>query len=165
MVQLQVRPKSIHFIVETSVSVIVGNSRITSKVSFLLSDDEDTDYLVELHYSPTHLLERTILFKSIPFFCGKPICLGIVREEYPITWDNLQSSTCLIWNRFVTFYTRRIFQMFKKRYNMVGRTIPWCHFNRPDEALFSVKAAVSKASLFKRDIGKLIYVIFDLTMS
>ena len=82
-----------------------------------------------------------------------------------MTWDNLQSSTCLIWNRFVTFYTSPIFQMFKKRYNMVGRTIPWRHFNRPDGALFSVKAAVSKASLFKRDNGKFIYVIFDLTMS
>ena len=32
---------------------------------------------------------------------------------------------------------------------MVGRTIPWLHFNRPDGALFSVKAAVSKASLKK----------------
>ena len=39
--------------------------------------------------------------------------------------------------------------MFKKRCNMVGRTIPWCHFNRPDGALFSVKAAVSKALLLK----------------
>ena len=48
---------------------------------------------------------------------------------------------------------------------MVGRTIPWLHFNRPDVALFSVKAAVSKASLFKRDNGNFIYVIFDLTMS
>ena len=82
-----------------------------------------------------------------------------------MTWDNLQSSTCLIWNRFVTFYISPIFQMFKKRYNMVGRTIPWLHFNRPDGALFSVKAAVSKASLFKRDSGKFIYIIFDLTMS
>jgi len=27
---------------------------------------------------------------------------------------------------------------------MVGRTIPWPHFNRPDGTLFSVKAAVSK---------------------
>lgn len=80
MVQLQVRPKFIHFIVETSVSVTVGNSGITSKVSFLRSDDEDIVYLVELHYSPTHLFERTILFKSTPFR-GKTICLGIVREE------------------------------------------------------------------------------------
>ena len=48
---------------------------------------------------------------------------------------------------------------------MVGRTIPCRHFNRPDGALFSVKAAVSKALLFKSDNGKFIYVIFDLTMS
>ena len=48
---------------------------------------------------------------------------------------------------------------------MVGRTIPWRHFNRLDGALFSVKAIVSKASLFKMDNGKFIYVIFDLTMS
>jgi hypothetical protein len=32
---------------------------------------------------------------------------------------------------------------------MVGRTIPWRHFNRPGGALFSVKAAVSKALLLK----------------
>ena len=101
------------FIVETSVSVAVGNSGITSKVSFLWSDDLDTVYLVELHYSPTHLFERTILFKSTPFR-GKTICLGIVREEYPTFWYNLQSSTCLIWNRFVTFYTSPIFQMLRK---------------------------------------------------
>ena len=37
--------------------------------------------------------------------------------------------------------------MFNKGQSMVGRTIPWCHFNRPDGALFSVKAAVSKALL------------------
>ena len=48
---------------------------------------------------------------------------------------------------------------------MVGRTIPWRHFNKPDGALFSVKAAVSKALHFKSDNGKFIYVIFDLTMS
>jgi len=92
-------------------------------------------------------------------------CLGTVRGEYPITWDNLQSSTCLIWNRFVNILHKPHIPNVKKRYNMVGRTIPWLHFNRPDVALFSVKAVVSKASLFKRDNGKFIYVIFDLTMS
>ena len=56
---------------------------------------------------------RTILFKSIPF-CGKILCLGIVVGEYPIIRDNLQSSTCLIWNRFVIFYTSPIFQMLRK---------------------------------------------------
>ena len=48
---------------------------------------------------------------------------------------------------------------------MVGCTIPCRHYNTPDGALFSVKAAVSKALLFKSDNGKFIYVIFDLTMS
>ena len=48
---------------------------------------------------------------------------------------------------------------------MVGHTIPCRHFNRPDGALFSVKAVVSKALLFKSDNVKFIYVIFDLTMS
>ena len=32
---------------------------------------------------------------------------------------------------------------------MVGRTIPWLHFNRPDVAIFSVKAAVSKSITLK----------------
>jgi hypothetical protein len=62
---------------------------------------------------------RTILFKSIPF-CGKILCLGIVVGEYPMTWDNLQSSTCLIWNRFVTFYTSPIFQMLRKDKTWLG---------------------------------------------
>ena len=75
-------------------------------------------------------------------------------EEFPITWDNLQSSTCLIWNRFLNILHKPHIPNVKKRYNMVGRTIPWLHINRPDGALFSVKAAVSKASLFKRDNGK-----------
>src|SRR3990170_2477593 len=92
-------------------------------------------------------LKEPFSSKSIPFFVANLFASVLVVGEYPITWDNLQSSTCLIWNRFVTFYTSPIFQMFKKRYNMVGRTIPWRHFNRPDGALFSVKAAVSKASL------------------
>ena len=129
VVQLQVRPKFIHFIVETSVSVAVGNSGITSKVSFLWSDDVDTVYLVELHYSPTHLFERTILFKSTPFR-GKTICLGIVREEYPTFWYNLQSSTCLIWNRFVTFYTSPIFQMLRKDITWLG--VPYHGFISTD---------------------------------
>jgi hypothetical protein len=32
---------------------------------------------------------------------------------------------------------------------MVGVTIPWRYFNRSDGALYSVKAAVSKALLLK----------------
>ena len=74
-------------------------------------------------------------------------CLGIVMEEYPTIWDNLQSSTCLIWNRFVNTLHMPHIPNVKKRHNMVGRTIPWRHFNRSDGALFSVKAAVSKALL------------------
>ena len=136
VVQLQVRPKFIHFIVETSVSVAVGNSGITSKVPFLWPDDEDTVISSSLHYSPTHLFERTILFKSIPFR-GKTICLGIVREEYPIALDNLQSSTCLIWNRFVTFYTSPIFQMLRKDITWLG--VPYHGFISTDPMeLFSV---------------------------
>ena len=118
-----------HFIVETSVSIAGGNSGITSKVSFLWSDDVDTVYLIELHYSPTHLFERTILFKSTPFR-GKTICLGIVREEYPTFWYNLQSSTCLIWNRFVTFYTSPIFQMLRKDITWLG--VPYHGFISTD---------------------------------
>lgn len=96
---------------------------------FLWSDDEDTVYLVELHYSPTHLFERTIPFKSTPFR-GKTICLGIVREEYPTFWYNLQSSTCLIWNRFVTFYTSPIFQMLRKYITWLG--VPYHGFISTD---------------------------------
>ena len=81
--------------------------------------------------------------------CGKIFCLGIVMEEFPIIWDNLQSSTCLIWNRFVNILHKPHIPNVKKRQSMVGRTIPWRHFNRPDGALFSVKAAVSKALLLK----------------
>src|SRR3990170_1382979 len=85
---------------------------------------------------PLTLFERTILFKSIPF-CGKTICLGIVREEYPMTWDNLQSSTCLIWNRFVTFYTSPIFQMLRKDVTWLG--VPYHGFISTDlMELFSV---------------------------
>ena len=106
-------------------------------------------YLVELHCPPTHSFARNIFFKIIPLFVAN-FCLGIVMEEYPIIWDNLQSSTCLIWNRVVkkTLHTPRIPNV-KKRHNMVGRTIPWRHFNRYDGTLFSVKAAVSKALLLK----------------
>ena len=82
MVQLQVQPKFIHFIVETSVSVVVGNSGITSKVSFLRPDEEDTVISSSLHCPPTHPFERTILFKSIPFR-GKNLCLGIVVGGIP----------------------------------------------------------------------------------
>ena len=96
---------------------------------FPWSDDVDTVYLVELHYSPTHLFERTILFKSTPFR-GKTICLGIVSEEYPTFWYNLQSSTCLIWNRFVTFYTSPIFQMLRKDITWLG--VPYHGFISTD---------------------------------
>ena len=68
-------------------------------------------------------------------------------EEYPIIWDNQQSSTGLIWNRFVNILHKPHIPNVKKRLNMVGRTIPWLLFNRSDGALFSVKAAVSKALL------------------
>jgi hypothetical protein len=129
VVQLQVRPKSIHFIVETSVSVTVGNSGITSKVPFLWSDDEDIGYLVELHCSPTHLLQEQFTLK-VYRFCGKNLCLGIVVGKYPMSWDNLQSSTCLIWNRFVTFYTSPIFQMLRKDLTWLG--VPYHGFISTD---------------------------------
>lgn len=93
-------------------------------------------YLVEFALSSHSPFERTILFKSIPFR-GKTICLGIVREEYPIAWDNLQSSTCLIWNRFVTFYTSPIFQMLRKDITWLG--VPYHGFISTDPMeLFSV---------------------------
>ena len=82
-----------------------------------------------VHYSPTHLFERTILFKSTPFR-SKTICLGIVREEYPTFWHNLQRSTCLIWIRFVTFYISPIFQMLRKDIIWLG--IPYHGFISTD---------------------------------
>ena len=87
------------------------------------------------------LSRRVALFSHSPFrknhsllkhtvLCGKPICLGIVREEYLMTWDNLQSSTCLIWNRFVTFYTSPIFQMLRKDITWLG--VPYHGFISTD---------------------------------
>src|SRR3990170_1717052 len=100
------------------------------------------------------LLSRQVALSShLPFcknhflqnhtvLCGKTFCLSIVVEEFPITWDNLQSSTCLIWNRFVNILPKPNIPNVKKRYNMVGCTIPYRHFNSADGALFSVKATV-----------------------
>ena len=94
-------------------------------------------YLIELHCPPTHLFARTIFFKSISF-CGKIFCLGIVVGEYPMTWDNLQSTTCLIWNRFVIFYTSPIFQMLRKDITWLG--VPYHGVISTDLMdLFSVK--------------------------
>lgn len=80
-------------------------------------------------HSPTHLFWKNHSFKSTPFR-GKTICLGIVREEYPTFWYNLQSSTCLIWNRFVTFYTSPIFQMLRKDITWLG--VPYHGFISTD---------------------------------
>ena len=70
-------------------------------------------------------------------------------EVYPTIWDNQQSSTYLIWNRFVNTLHMSHIPNVKKRQNMVWRTIPWRHFNRFDGALFGVKAILSKALLQK----------------
>jgi hypothetical protein len=43
--------------------------------------------------------------------------------------------------------------------------VPYHGVISTDLMVFSVKAVVSKVLPFKRDNGKLIYVIFDLTMS
>jgi hypothetical protein len=97
---------------------------------------------------PLTFLQELFSLKAYRF-CGKILCLDIVVGEYPMTWDNLQSSTCLIWNRFVTFYTSPIFQMLRKDITWLGIPYHGVISNRPDGALFSVKAAVSKALLLK----------------
>ena len=61
--------------VESSVSVMVGNFRITSSVSFLWPDHEEN------------------IFFKIFALSSKTLCLGVVIDEYPSIWDNLQSST------------------------------------------------------------------------
>ena len=96
-----------------------------------------------------YCLSRRVALSSHSPFCKKhflsklyrslwqTFCLGIVVEEFPITWDNLQSSSCLIWNRFVTFYTSPIFQMLRKDQAWLG--VPYHGVISTDlMALFSV---------------------------
>ena len=79
---------------------------------------------------------------------SKQFCFCAVIEEYQTFWNNLHKAA-LIWFGFLSISNIcLLYPNFKKRqygFNIPISYLIWCHFNRFDGALFSVKAVVTNA--------------------
>ena len=109
---------------------------------------EDSTIFNKLHCPPTHSFVRNYFSSKHIVLNSKQFCFCVVIEEYQNFWHNL-NKVALIW--FGVFeYVKHMSHIpkFWEKIIWFSHSIPcliWCHFNRFDGALFSVKAVVTNA--------------------
>ena len=109
---------------------------------------EDSTIFNKLHCPPTHSFARNHFLQNTLFLTANNFCFCVVIEEYQTFWNNLHK-VALIWFGVLSMSNIcLIHPNFKKRqYGFIISIsyLIWCHFNRFDGALFSVKAVVTNA--------------------